>query len=141
MAVPAGHASVKFPGAMIVAWAISLLKVAVTLLLIATPVTAGVLARGVIAVTVGTIPAMPSPPRTGARPPPTAACCHQSTQQQCHEPRQDSGIALEFFHLLSPIFDPKNHPCNGPTPAGAYVDVPHNRFRASHHIHITGLVS
>ena len=61
---------------MMVADAISLLKVAVILVLIATPVTIGVTARGTVAVTVGaTTPLLPMPPepRIESWPPPHPA--------------------------------------------------------------------
>ena len=67
MGVPAGQATVKLPVVKL-AGAMASLNVAEILLLVATPVTAGVADNGTVTEMVGAMPA-PGVPRMGSRPP------------------------------------------------------------------------
>ena len=85
---------------VIVAALIASLKLALMTLLLATPVTGGVVASGDVAVTVGSAPA-PGVPRIGSRPlPPHPAT--SATNSAGSNPRADSIQRLNKFIWSSP---------------------------------------
>lgn len=93
--VPAGHARTKV-AAPIEAGAMSSLKTATTLLLIATPVTIGVVAKGTVELTVGgkfTVAeapgaAVPPTPNTGSCPPQPTASTQKNAEASQVEQRE-----------------------------------------------------
>ena len=88
---------------LIVAEAISLVKVAVILLLSSTPVTIGVVARGLVAVTMGASPAMPPPPRIGACPTPHPASITPSRNAINHAGNMEWFSDLLILFICLPV--------------------------------------